>query len=209
MTMITGSPVGNIITQEELYVDGAPNLFYQNYLGTPGKNPDADGFYWQLSGTSLYPVYALGCVEGVQLADNLTMNDIICDTVGMKNTIMRRNYIELTLNISTIFPLSTVREILRGGIVTAGGGVEKMGLGAIDQNKFFHVYMPKVYDNDTGDYLAIQLHRCRFADAWQVAFRYGNAWQISGIKVRAYADDTLPAAQMFATLVRIDPSAIP
>jgi len=208
MALITGTPLGTIVSQEELYIDGAPNLWFQDDRANPLHNPDADSFYWGLSGTTLYNVIALGCVDTVVLADNLTLNDVMCDSVGVKQTIMRRNYLELTLNISTLFPLATIRHILRGGPVTSGSGVEKMGLGVIDNNIFFRVYGAKVYDQDTGDYVNFTLHRARFVDAWSLAFRYGQQWQLTGIKVRGYAKDTYPEAQQFATVIRADAGAI-
>lgn len=209
MALITGTPLGSITSQEELYLEGAPNLWYQDDIANLLSNPDSDGFYWGLSGTTAYPAIALGCVEGVQLADNLTMNDVRCDTVGVKDTVMRRNYLELTLAIKTLFPLTTIRHILHGGAVTqVGSALEKMGLGVIQQNIWFHVYGAKVYDEDTGDYINFTLHKCKFVDAWQIQFRYGQEWQIAGIKIRAFARDTLPSAQQFATIIRADPSAI-
>jgi len=208
MSLITGTPAGTITSQTDLYVDGAPNVYYQLDTANLLNNPDSDSFYWGLSATVAEPVIELGCIEGVQLADNLTMNDVRCDTAGDKDTILRRNRLELTLSISTLFPLSTIRDILRGGPVTLSGKVEKMGLGVINNQRRFRVYMPKVYDEDTGDYVAFTLHKCKFVDAWQIAFRYGQQWQITNIKVYAYARDTLPAAQQFATVIRADPSAL-
>lgn len=209
MALSTGSPVGNIITQDELYLEGAPNVFFQQYAASELNNPDADGFYWNLSGTATYQVTALGCIDSLQLADNLTMNDVSCDTVGMKNTIMRRNYLELQVNITTVLPLSSMRHVLRAGPVTQTGVTEKMGIGPIDQNAFFHAWMPKVYDEDTGAFVGFQLHKAKFADAWTWAFRYGNSWQIQNLKLRAYADDTKPTAQQFATVIRNDPVNLP
>jgi hypothetical protein len=208
MPLVTGSVPG-ATTQEDLYVEGAPLVYFQDSRADELHTPDAQGFYWGLSGTTAYPVIALGCIDGVQLADNLTMNDVVCDTVGYKQTILRRNYLEVTLNISTIFPLSTIREILHGGVVTAGTGYEEMGLGPVDNTRFFHIYLPKVYDEDAPDWLQFTLHKARFVDAWTIAFRYGNQWQITGVKMRAYADDTKPTAQTFATMTRYDISALP
>ena len=210
MSLITGSPVGTVTSQDEIYIEGAPNLWYQNDLADELNNPDGDGFYWGLSATSTYPVYALGCIEGVQLADNLTMNDVQCDTIGVKDTIMRRNYLELTLTLKTLLPLSTITNLLRAGAVTLSGKVEKMGIGPINNNIWFHLYGAKVYDESTGDYLNFTLHRTKFVDAWTIDMRYGNAWQLTGIKVRAFPKDVAgwPSAQQFATILRADPSAL-
>jgi hypothetical protein len=83
-----------------------------------------------------------------------------------------------------------------------------MGIGKINNNRFFHLYVPKVYDDDTGDYLIFHIHKAQFVDAWNIGMRSGDPWQVSGVKLRAYADDTKPANQVFATVVRLDPSAI-
>lgn len=182
MALITGTPLGLVDAQEDLYIDGAPNVFFQDYTASLLNNPDADGFYYGLSGTTTYHVQGLGCVENLQLADNLTMNDIRCDTDGVVDVIQRRNYLELTLTVSTIFPLSSIREILHAGPVTLSGEIEKMGLGQIDQGKRFHLWMPMVYDQDNGDWLAWALHKCKFVDAWQIGFRYGQQWQITNGK---------------------------
>lgn len=208
MSLLTGNPVGPVTSQEDLYIDGAPNVFYQNRDANPLFNPDGDGFYYGLSATVLQPVYGLGCIENVQLSDNLTMNDVRCDTDGVVDTIQRRNYLEVTLTISTIFPLSTIREILHGGPVTLSGGMEKMGLGPIDNSRRFMIWMPVVYDQDQADWLAFHLHKAKFVDAWQIGFRYGQQWQITNIKLHAYADTTKPTAQRFATIIRRDPSAL-
>src|SRR3990167_9398805 len=144
MALVTGNPLGTITSQDEIYLEGAPNIWYQDDRANLLRNPDGDTFYWGLSATVTYPVIALGCVEGVALADNLTMNDVQCDTVGVKDTVVRRNYLELSLTLKTLFPLSTIRHILRGGAVTTtAGATEKMGLGAINNNIFFRLYMAK------------------------------------------------------------------
>ena len=210
MALITGTPIGVTTSQDELYLDRAPNIWFQYEPATnPQNNPDADGFYWGITGSETYPAIELGCMENVQLADNLTMNDVRCDTVGVKDTIMSRNYLEFTLAISTLFPLSTIRDILRGGAVTVSGAVEKMGLGQIDNTRFFRVYAALVYDQDAGDYLSMTFHKCKFVDNWTIPMVYGDNWQIQGIRIRAYAKDTLPSTQQFATIIRADPSLIP
>ena len=208
MTLITGSAYGNIITQEDLYFDGAPQIYYQKAEASLMFNPDADGYYWQLSGTTQYPVYALGCVNDVSLTENLTMNDVMCDAVGVQDTIQRRNYLEFALTIQTFFPLSTLVGILKSGQYTRATGLEKFGIGTV-QSQFFHAYCPKVYDESVGDYIAFTLHRAKFVDAFTIAMRAGNNWQITGVKLRAFADSTKPSTQSFATVVRSDVSALP
>lgn len=73
------------------------------------KNPDSDGFYWGLSGTSVYPAYELGCVTDVNFAENVTMNDVLCDNAGVKATIQQRNYLEFTMVVQSPFPWQPLR----------------------------------------------------------------------------------------------------
>lgn len=186
----------------------APNIYFQNWSGVnPLNNPDADGFYWGLSGTTANPVYQLGCYENVRLGENLTINEVRCDTVGSKSTIQKRNYLELQFNLKSMFPLSVLRHVMRGSATTTTAHVEKMGIGQIDNNAFYRFYLPKVYDENTGDYVAFTIHKAQFVDATELQFTYGAPWMLS-CRVRGYANDVLPAAQLFATVIRADPSAV-
>jgi hypothetical protein len=209
MSLITGSPLGTIVAQDEIYVEGAPWIYYQDYNAPELWNPDGDGFYWGLSGTTAYPVYSLACYEDVALSDDLTVNAIRCDKVGDKAVIQKRNHLVFTFALSSLFPLVTTAPIIRGGTVTAAGDWEKMGLGTINNNKYYHIYLPKVYDEDAGDYVAITLHRAQFVDAWTIAMVSGNKWMLGGIAAWALADDTKPSGQEFATIIRFDTDALP
>lgn len=207
MTLITGSVFGLVNTQEDTYFDGAPNIWFQDSRASGMYNPDANGLYWQLSGTATYPAHELGCVNDVSLTENLTMNDVVCDSVGVKDTIQRRNYLEFQLTIQTLFPLDILVHMIKGGgYVLSAGLLEGMGLGVIDPSKYYHVYAAKVYNESLGYYISFTLHRAKFVDAFSMAFRYGNNWQITGLKLRAFADTTKPSAQQFATVVRADSS---
>ena len=206
--LITGTPKGNIITQEELYVEGSPYIFFQDTTATPLYNPDADGYYWGLSGTSTYPVYQMGCVQDVSLTEGVTMNDIRCDTVGTKGTIQRRDYVEFQMTILSLFPLSVASKFLNLSTATTASDVEKVGIGGINNSRFYMVYAPKVYDEDTGDALYFHLHRAQFVDAWEIGFRQGEPWTVTGLKLRAYADDSKPSTQRFGVITRFDPSAL-
>jgi hypothetical protein len=208
MGLLTGTPVGTIISQDEIYVEGAPYLYFQSYSATELHHPDTDNFYYGLSGTATYPVYNVGCFQDMSLADNVTMNMIRCDHIGDKDAIEKRNHLEITLTISTLLPLPTLKYILKGSTVTETGDFEKMGLGQISNSRYVHVYMPKVYDEDAGDYLIFHLHKCKFVDAWTINFRQGQEWQLTGVKLMAFADDTKPSNQLFGTIIRYDPSAI-
>ena len=208
MTLITGTPIGNVDSQDEIYLEGAPNIYIQQYEASPLNNPDADGYYWGMSGTTTYPVFSIGCVQDVSLTEGLTMNSIRCDAVGDKGTIQRRDYVEFDITILTPFPLSSLRHLLNMSSPTVGTNVEKMGIGKINNNRFYMAYCPKVYDEDTGDYLLFHLHKAQFVDAWTINMKSGEPWTVNGLKLRAYADDTKPAGQLFGVVVRSDESAL-
>jgi hypothetical protein len=209
MALVTGTPLGQINTQDDLYVDTAPVVFFQqrdtvNHL----NNPDGDGFYWGLSGTVARPVFELRCVDTVVWAGQYELNAIRCDTVGDTGAIQKMTSLDLTFNLKTLFPLATLRHILRGGAVTTtAGATEKMGIGQPNNNRFYRAYLPTVYDEDTGDYLAMTIHKCQYVDSWSLAFAYGTPSTL-GLTLRGFADTALPAAQLFATVIRADPSAI-
>jgi hypothetical protein len=208
MALVTGTPLGTIISQDEIYIEGAPWIYYQDADASLLNNPDADGFYWGLSGTETHPVYDLACYEDVQLGTDLSVNAVRCDKVGDKATIQKLNHLELTFTLSSLFPLSTISPIIRGSAVTVSGDVEKMGIGPINNNQYWHLYLPKVYDEDAGDYVSITIHRAQFTDPWTLAMAAAQQWTLGGINAWGLADDTKPSAQQFATIIRADPSAI-
>jgi len=208
MALVTGTPYGTITQQDEIYIEGAPYVYYQESESDTPEIVDEDGYYWGLSGTSTYPVYQLACYEDVSLASDVTINSIRCDNVGDKDVIQKLNHLEFTLTLSSLMPLSVLRHILRGGGYTLSGQVEKMGIGPINNNKYYKVYLPKVYDDDTGDWLSITMHRAKFVDAWTINMPSGDKWTVTGVTIWALADDSKPAAQQFATIIRADPSAL-
>ena len=208
--LVTGIPVGNIDAQEEIYVEGAPYLYFQDAGANPLNNPDADGFYWNLSGTSSYPVFRIGCIQDVSLTEGLTINQVRCDTIGDKSAIQRRDYIEFSFSFTSMFPLSALRHLLKlGSAPTVGTGYEKQGIGSINNNQYYHFYAPKVYDDENGDFVAFHIHRGQFVDAFTVNMRSGEPWMVDGIKMRAFADETKPASQKFGTILRGDLSGLP
>ena len=208
--LVTGIPVGNIDAQEEIYVEGAPYLYFQDATAGPLNNPDAQGFYWNLSGTSSYPVFRIGCIQDVSLTEGLTINQVRCDTIGDKAAIQRRDYIEFSFSFTSMFPLSALRHLLKlGSAPSVGTGYEKQGIGSINNNQFYHFYAPKVYDDENGDFVAFHIHRGQFVDAFTVNMRSGEPWMVDGIKMRAFADETMPAAQKFGVIMRGDLSGLP
>lgn len=210
MALITGTPVGNVLTQEDLYIEGAPTVFIQAYEADLWKNPDSDGFYYGLSGTTVYPVYEVACVSDISLTEDVTLNDVLCDNVGVKDTVQQRNFVEFEFSVKSLFPLRNMSQLLSLGTVTqnAGEGTEKVGIGKINNQAFYHVWSPAVYDESTGDHVAVQFHRAKFVEAWTIDMPFGEPWMVSGLRLRAYADATKPAAQQFGMILRVDPSVI-
>lgn len=207
--LVTGSPLGTINAQEELYLNSAPYLYFQDALASPLWNPDADGFYWNLSGTVTYPVYRIGCIQDVSLSEGLTINQVRCDSVGDKDTVQRRDYIEYSFSFTSLFPLSALRHLLKlGSAPTVVTDWEKQGIGSINNNQFYHFYTPMVYDEEGGDFVAIHLHRAKFVEAFTLNMRSGEPWMVEGIRIRSYADETKPAAQKFGSILRFDRSAL-
>lgn len=210
MSLVTGTPLGTITSQEDLYIQGAPTLYIQDYTAGEAYAPDAQGFYWCLTGTVTYPITEVGCIADVSMTENLTINDVRCDSVGIKNTVQQRDSLDFVFTIKSFFPFTTLRHFVKGGTVTTttANHTEKFGLGKINNNLYYHAYAPAVYDEDVGDLVSITLHRCKFVDAWTWNMPFGDQWNLTGLKLRAFADSTLPSAQQFATVVRCDASVI-
>lgn len=208
MTLVTtGSAFGNVDEQSDIFIEGAPQVYYGKYSVPYMFNPDTSGFYWQLSGTTNNPVFALGCYENVTLSDNMDINDIRCDTVGHKGVIVKRNYVEIQLTLKSLMPFTNLAPLMNGSAVVAvpSEDTEFFGLGQVDNAQYYKVYMPKVYDEINGDYVSFTFHRCRFVSSGQLAMAYGNTWTLP-ITIRAFADTSLPTNQQFATVMRRDPS---
>lgn len=216
MTLITGTPVGNILTPNpDLFVDVPPVIYVQDKLTAAGatvgllNNPDADGFYWNLSGTTANPIYELGCYEGLSIVDVREVNMIRCDTDGDIGAIQRRNSIQVNFTLKQIFSLQKLAHLLNWTVpvTTTSGATEKAGIGLINNAKRYYCYMPTVYDPVTGDYLAFTGHNVQFTTAWTMSFVYANPANVP-ITMTCFADTTLPDAQKFMTVIRADPSDI-
>ena len=203
------TPTGTLTASDDLRIEGAP-YFYFSTPGEYAQNPDPDDFYWGLLGTELSPVFALGCYEDFRFGDDVTVSDVRCDTIGVAQTIQRRNFLYVTFTLTSLLPFTILRHVLRGGEVeveAAPEGTEKFGIGEIDNTVFYKCYFSRVYDENTGDFVAVTGHRCQFVDAWEIATPWAEAWRVN-ITMRLFADDDMPVAQRFATLIRLDPSAI-
>ena len=209
MSLVTGTPLGNVVSQEdELFLEGAPYIYYQDTDATPLFNPDVDGFYWGMSGTPVNPAYELVCYQDVALGEDLTVNAIRCDRQGDTGVIQKRNHLELTVTLSTLFPLSTLAPVMKMSAVTESAPFEKVGIGPVDNQAYYQVYMPKVYDEVNGDYVVIQLHKAQFVNAFNLQMPSGDRWMVGGVNIWAFADPDKPSAQQFATIIRYDPSLI-
>lgn len=208
MGLATGTPQGVVTQQDEIYLEGAPYIYYQDYEADELNIPDGDGFYWGLTGSASYPIYQLACYEDVNFGSDISVNSIRCDNIGDKDVIQKLNHLEVSLTLSSLFPLSVLRHILRAGEVTLTDEVEKMGIGTINNNQYYHVYMPKVYDDVALDWVGITIHRAKFVDAWTIQMPSGDKWTVTGITIWGMADESMPADQQFATVIRRDPSAL-
>ena len=200
-------PTGTTVSAEDIFVEGGPTIYFgESYQ----YNPDADGYYHSLVGTAGTPVYKLGCYENFRFQDNVSVAEIRCDNLGLVKTSQTRDYMVATFDLKSLFPLSTLTHILRGGTVVWNDAenAEKMGLGEIDNSVFWKFFFSRVYDADAGDFVSVTGHRTQFTGNFQLQTPYSGAWMISGIEVRMYADDTKPADQRFATVIRVDPSAL-
>lgn len=205
MALVTGTPMGTTTDQADLYIDTAPQVWFQDNRADPLNNPDDDGFYWGLTGSSVYPIYSLDCYEAVTWGGTIEMSNIRCDTVGDKSAIQKLASIDLSFTLKTLLPLATLTYILRGGAVTTTVGTsEKMGIGQPDNQIYWRVYFASVYDEDNGDYVCVTMHRAQFVDSWEIAFNGFGEPATLGVTLRGFADDDLPAAQLFATVIRGD-----
>jgi len=208
MALITGTPLGTINEQDNIYLDTPPSLWFQDYTANELNNPDADGFYWGLTGTPTYPVYEIECYEGLTITATYESNMIRCDTIGDNGQIQKLNSIDLALTLKTLLPFDTLSKFLKGGPVTTNAGAtEKFGIGQPNNNQYWHVYGASVYDTAAGDYINFTGHRAQFVDTWTLTPTYGNVTTLSAT-LRLFADSTKPADQLFMTLIRADPSAI-
>ena len=207
MSLVTGTPPGTLNTQEEIYIDGAPTIFFQDYTASPLYNPDANGYYFGMSGTATYPVKELACITDVSFMQGITSNDIRCDTVGVKASILRRDYVDIQFSLQTFLPLSILANIMGLSPATVITDQEFVGIGTYNNNQFWHVYAPKVYDETAGDYLLIWLHKAQFVSPGDWQMRYGEPW-VQQFTLRGYADDTYPTSQLFGVIMRSDASVL-
>jgi hypothetical protein len=208
MTLTTGTPLGNIVTQEDRFLEGSPYLYIQDYRAGSLNHPDANGYYWNLSGTSTYPVYSLGCIQDVKMTDNVTLNMIRCDTVGNKAAIQRRNEVDVDFQLNSLLPLAVTKILMNMFDSLEVSGREYVGIGKINNNQYWQVYAPKIYDDVAGYWIMAHFARCQVVGnfVWDMNI---NGHKLTGIKIAALVDETKPANQLFGCLARFDASALP
>lgn len=202
----TAAPQGTINTQEDLYLESGPDVYFEDYLGNYRHAPDGDGFYWGLSGTATYPAYKVGCYENFHFKDDVTMNDVRCDAFGVVRTLMKRNFLDVTFDLKSLFPFTTLRHMLKGGsavTTNASEDSQKFGLGRIDNNQRWKIYFPLIYDQAQGFFVSVTLHKAQFVEGWDWNWQYANSHMIN-ITLRAFFDATRPTGQEFATISRVD-----
>lgn len=210
MALITGSPYGTLQSSEDIYLSDAPYIYFQDADAGQMFAPDSDGYYWQVSGTPTYPVYEFACVSDISFTEGRTLNDVTCDNVGVKDTVQVRDYVEFQVSMKSLFPFTNMARILNLSTPTtnAGENTTKIGIGKINNNQFWQVWAPKVYDENVGDYIATHLYRVKFVESWTVEMPYGTQWQVTGLRLRGYADTTKSTAQQFGMMLRYDPSVL-
>ena len=202
------TPTGTSVDMED-HIEGAPEVYWG---GAYAQGPDTDGHFWGLTGTAANPVYHLGCYEDLSFGEDVTINDVVCDTSGVEATVAKRNYLTLSFTLKSIFPFSALVQILKGGDLERqlDVGTEGFGLGEIDNTDSaeFLCYFSLVYDITTNDYFSVTGHKCRFMDAFTMNFTYGEPVTVNAT-IRMHADRDKPVDQRFATFKRLDPSQIP
>jgi hypothetical protein len=201
MALITGTPAGNLIATQGIYVDVPPTFYFQENKDGSGNavgllnDPDGDGFYW-------------GCYENFVFTDVRDINMIRCDTDGDKGSIQRRNQLTATFTLKEFFKLTKLRHMLNlGPVTTSAGATEKTGIGQIDNTLYYYIYFPSIYDPNTGDYLAVTLFNAQFTLAWAMSFTYGQPATVT-VQATGFADADKPTTQSFGSILRADPSAI-
>lgn len=205
----TSAPVGPNIPAESVYVEGGPNMWFQDSDAAEAFTPDSDGFYWGISGSALYPYYEIPCYDDATLTDNRTSTEVKCASAGVVATMQRRDSLELSFTLKGLFPLETLRHMIGGGPVTHNvvEETEKMGVGNLPQQDYYHLYLSRVYDETIGDFISLTFHKVQFTEASPLAMPYGDVWN-TPIKALVLADTSKPTAQRFYTAVRWDPSAL-
>ena len=205
----TSEPTGLTIANEQIYIEGAPDVWFQDAAAPLANDPDSNDLYWGLSGTPTYPIYEFGCIDDFSLVDSVTSNPVTCSNLGEVDEMQRRDHVDLTFTLKSLLPFDILSRILRGGAVVTDGtdGTEGFGMGEI-RAQLYQFFFSRVYDVDAGDYISATFHRCKFIEASPLETPYAEPWNIA-VTVRAFADSTKPRAQRFGTFLRLDPSEIP
>lgn len=206
----TQAPLGTTTAQESIYVTSGPDVYFQDWRAPYTHNPDSNQMYWGLSGTATYPVYKVGCYEGLTWNPVDTMNDIMCDASGLGAVAQSRMGITGTFTLKSLFPLTILQHFLLGGpaVENTTDGAEYLPIGDIQrQQNYWHLMFTKVYDTDTADYIALYFHKVQFTTPGAMANAWATPWTVP-VNFRGFADANLPSSQRFMTIVRYDSSVI-
>jgi len=206
----TVDPIGPEIAYEDLYIEGGPDIYFQDFEADEQNNPDGDTMYWGLSGTATYPIYNVGCYDDMSISENREETAVTCASLGEVARMQRRSSLEVTLTLKSLLPLEVLNHLISGGgavVHNVAEETEKMGIGSLPQNQYFHVYMARVYDETIGDWISITYHKVQFGSATPLQTPYAAPWTY-GIRMLVLADASMPRAQRFATWIRWDPSAL-
>jgi len=137
------TPTGTSTCEEDIFIEGGPNFWIG---GDTQYSPDDNGFYHGVVGTAADPLYCIGCYEDFRFRDNVTLNDIQCDTVGVRSVTKVRNYLEVTFTLKSLLPFEHLNIFMKGGGVTnnAAENTSKFGLGEIDNNTYYRGSLSQV-----------------------------------------------------------------
>ena len=211
MTVVYTGTVGNIISQEGLFLSGAPIIQMQRRATgvNPLNNPDSRNLYWGLSGTVDAPVYTYACYTDVNFQIDETDTDIQCDVSGPVGTIKRRNKVMVTFTLKSLLSLETMIPIwdLKGfvsGSDYEGGGIGRVNNGPTD---YWRVWMPLVYNVDLAGWMGIMVHKARSTGPKELSMTYSDPWSVQ-VELTGYVDELVPANQELATLIRHDVAAL-
>lgn len=211
MTTVYTGTVGNIVSQEDLFLSGAPVIMMQRRATgvNPLNNPDSRGLYWGLSGTVAAPVYTFACYTDVNFSIDETDTDIQCDVSGPVGTIKRRNKVMVSFTLKSILSLETMTPIWDLKDFVTGSDYEGGGVGRVsnDSTDYWRVWMPLVYNVDLASWMGIMVHKARSTGSKELSMSYSDPWSVS-VELTGYVDSLVPSSQELATIIRHDVAAL-
>jgi hypothetical protein len=91
---------------------------------------------------------------------------------------------------------------------TVVSGREYVGMSKINNNIYYMLYAPKVYDEVAGYWIMAHFHRVQITGNFVWDYNIAGH-KLTGIKVTALIDETKPSNQFYGTLARFDKNALP